>query len=76
MEQARKHVNIRLIVDPSKLLEAVSKVTFRQSEIINRDLVIVRNKRKQVTLNKPITVGFLSSWNSPSTSCIASTMTS
>ena len=58
MEQVRKHVNIRLIVDPDKLLKAVSKVTFRKSEIINRDLVMVRNARKQVTLNKPITVGF------------------
>ena len=58
MEQVRKRVNIRLIVDPNKLLKAVSNVTFRQSEIINKDLVIVRNARKQVTLNKPITVGF------------------
>ena len=58
MEQVRKHVNIRLIVDPDKLLKAVSKVTFRKSEIINRDLVMVRNAPKQVTFNKPISVGF------------------
>ena len=59
MEQVRHRVNIRLICDPHKLTKAVSKVTFRQSEIVNDDLVMVRSAKKTVTLNKPIAVGFV-----------------
>jgi len=58
MEQVRHRVNIRLICDPHKLTKAVSKVNFRQSEIINDDLVMVRAAKKTVTPNKPISVGF------------------
>ena len=58
MEQVRHRMNIRLICDPDKLTKAVSKVSFRQSEIINEDLVMVRAARQRVTLNKPISVGF------------------
>ena len=58
MEQVRHRVNIRLIADPNKLTKAVSKVSFRQSEIINDDLVMVRAARQRVKLNKPIAVGF------------------
>ena len=58
MEQVRHRVNVRLICDPHKLTKAVSKVTFRQSEIINDDLVMVRGAKQTVTLNKPISVGF------------------
>jgi len=35
MEQVRNQVNVRLIDDPNKLLKAVAKVSFRESEIIN-----------------------------------------
>ena len=41
MEQVRNRVNDRLIADPNKLLKAVAKVSFRESEIINQDLVMV-----------------------------------
>jgi len=58
MEQVRHRVNIRLIADPNRLTKAVSKVTFRQSEIINQDLVMVRSARTKIKLNKPIAVGF------------------
>ena len=58
MEQVRHRVNIRLIADPDKLRKAVGKVTYRQSEIVNPDLVMVRAARTTVTLNKPISVGF------------------
>ena len=58
MENVRNRVNVRLIVDPNKLAKAVSKPSFRQSEIINPDLVMVRAARGKVTLNKPIAVGF------------------
>ena len=58
MENVRIRVIICLVSDPKKLLKAVSKVTFRQSQIVNPDLVMVRAARKKVTLNKPIAVGF------------------
>jgi len=58
MEQVRNRVNIRLIVDPAKLRKAVSKPSYRQAQIINKDLVMVRGARQKVLLNKPIAVGF------------------
>jgi len=60
MEQVRHRVNVRLICDEHKLIKAVSKVpSFRQSEIINDDLFMVRGAKQTITLNnKPISVGF------------------
>ena len=58
VEQVRNRVNVRPIADPNKLLKAVAKVSFRESEIINQDLVMVRGARTKITLNKPIAVGF------------------
>ena len=58
MENVRNRVNVRLIVDPDKLTKAVSKPSFRQSEIINQDLVMVKAARGKIMLNKPIAVGF------------------
>ena len=57
-ENVRNRVNIRLVADPNKLLKAVSKFTFRQSQIVNPDLVMVRAARQKVKLDKPIAVGF------------------
>ena len=45
MENVRNRVNVRLIVNSNKLTKAVSKPSFRQSEIINPDLVIVTIQR-------------------------------
>jgi len=58
MEQVRHRVNIRLICDEHKLTKAVSKTSFRQSEIINDDLVMVCGAKQTITRNKPISVGF------------------
>jgi len=58
MESMRKRVNIRLIADPAKLLKAVSKPSYRQAQIVNPDLVMVRAARQKILLNKPIAVGF------------------
>jgi len=58
MEQVRKRANLRLIADPVKLLKAVSKPSYREAQIINKDLVMVRAAQQKVTLNKPIAVGF------------------
>jgi len=58
VENVRNRVNIRLIADPAKLRKAVSKPSYRQAQIINPDLVMVRAARQKVFLNKPIAVGF------------------
>jgi len=58
VEQVRNRQNIRLIVDETKLRKAVSKPSYRMSQIINPDLVMVRGQRQKVILNKPIAVGF------------------
>jgi len=58
MEQVRNRQNIRLISDERKLLKAVSKPSYRQAQIVNPDLVMVRSARAKVRLNKPIAVGF------------------
>jgi len=56
MEQVRNRQNIRIIADTDKLTKAVSKVSFRQSEIVNDDLVLVKAAHQRVTLNKPYNV--------------------
>jgi len=58
MEQVRHRVNVRLICNEHKLAKAVSKPSFRQSEIINDDLVMVRGDKQTITLNKPFSIGF------------------
>ena len=58
MEQVRHRVNIRLIADPTTFRKAASKTSYRQSEIINPDVVMVRGVRSKITLKKPIAVGF------------------
>jgi len=58
MEQVRNRVNVRLICDPKELTKTVSRPTFRQAEIVNKDLTMVRSARQQVTLSKPISAGF------------------
>ena len=58
MEQIRNRVNIRLIADSDKLVKAVSKPSFRESEIVNSDLVMVRSAKTKIKMTKPIAVGF------------------
>jgi len=58
MENIKNRVNVRLIDDPDRLIKATSSISFRQSEIVNPELVMVRGARPQIKLNKPIAVGF------------------
>jgi len=58
MENIRNRVNIRLIADPGKLRKAVSKPSYRQAQIINPDLVMMRAARQKIMLTEPIAVGF------------------
>ena len=50
MENVRNRVNGRLICDPNSLTKATNKPTFRQAEILNDDLTMVRAARKSVTM--------------------------
>jgi len=52
-------MNIRLITDPKKLVRAAGKATFKRSEIINADLVLVETTRPKILLNKPIGIGWI-----------------
>jgi len=56
MENVRNRVNVRLITDSNKLLKAVSKPSFRQSEIINQDLVTIKAARDKIMLNRSTAV--------------------
>ena len=58
MEQIRNRVNIRLIADSDKVVKAVSKPSFRESEIVNSELVMVRSAKSKIKMTKPISVGF------------------
>jgi len=58
MESMRNRINVRLIADPAKFRKAVSKPSYRESQIINADLAMVRAARQKIFLNKPIAVGF------------------
>ena len=58
VENVRNRVNIKLLADPKKLVRAVGKATFKRSEIINSDLVLVESARLKIVLNKPIAIGF------------------
>ena len=49
---------MRLIVDPEKLLKAVSKPSYQASEIINSDITLVKFAKSSILLNKPIYTGF------------------
>jgi len=57
MQQVRHRLNVRLICDEQNSTKAVSKASFRQSEIINDDLVMVHGARQTITRNKPISEG-------------------
>jgi len=47
MENVRNKQNIRLIADPTKVLKAVSKSSYKEAVIINPDLVMVRAERQK-----------------------------
>ena len=58
VENLRKQTNVRLIADLHKLVGAAGKATFKRSEIINSDLILVEIERSKIVLDKPIAIGF------------------
>ena len=64
MEDVRRRVDIKLITEPAKFINYVSKVTYKRSVVFSNDeakeeyLVGLEAQRSNVKLNKPIYTGF------------------
>ncbi len=58
LENLRGRRNVRLIVDPKKLQNAVSKPALVSAEIITADINLVKSAKTTLLLNKPIYTGF------------------
>ena len=58
IENIRKRINIKLVNDKKKYLKTVNKPSFLSQKIIDKNFVVVHCKKKVLTLNKPIYVGF------------------
>ena len=58
MENVKNHVDVQLVTTKEKLNKLSSKVWYETSQIINEDMTIVKLKKSQHILNKPISVGF------------------
>ena len=58
MENVRKHRNVDMVGDTTKLKKLLAKQQLEQFVIVNDDLVLVERNRSKVTLNKPIYIGF------------------
>ena len=58
IENIRKRINVKLINDKRKYLKIVNKPSFVSQKIIDKNFITVHCKKKVLTLNKPIFVGF------------------
>ena len=58
IENIRKRINVRLVNDKKSYLEIVNKPNFVSQKIIDKNFVAVLCKKKVLTLNKPIYIGF------------------
>ena len=58
IENARKKVNVKMVNDKKKYLKIVNRPDFVSQKIIDENFVAVHCKKKVLTLNKPIYVGF------------------
>ena len=57
MENLRKRVDVRLVIDEKKLTKLASKPTYVSSKIFNENLVAVHKIKETLTLNRPAYVG-------------------
>ena len=53
METITKSVDVRLVTDQKKLSKLVSKPTYVNSKILNKDLVAVHKIKETLTLDRP-----------------------
>ena len=57
MENLRKLVDVRLVMDEKNLLKLASKPTYVSSKIFSENLVAVHEIKETLTLNRPAYVG-------------------
>ena len=58
IENIRKRINLKLVIDKKSYLKIVNKPNFVSQKIIDKYFVAIHYKKKLLTLNKPIYVGF------------------
>ena len=57
-ENVRKRINVKLINDKKKYFKIINKPNFVSQKIIDKNFIAVHCKKKCLTLNKPIYIGF------------------
>ena len=57
LENLRKRVDLKLVLDEKKMMKLKSKLTSVTSKIFNKDLVTVHKIKETLTLNMPAYVG-------------------
>ena len=57
-ENLRNRVNVEVVTERNVALRRVCKPSFKRSQVIHDDLVIIQNAVSNLELNKPIYVGF------------------
>ena len=58
MENIRKHVNVELVTNSSKMKKLVAQPTFKSAKQFNEHLVAVERLRSKLVLCKPVYTGF------------------
>ena len=58
MENIRKRVDVRLVTGQKKLFKLVSKPTFVNSKIFDKNLVALHKMKEVLTLDRPAYVAF------------------
>ena len=58
IENIRKRINVKLINDKGTYQKIVNKPNFVSRKIIDKNFVVAHCKKKVLTLNKPVYVGF------------------
>ncbi len=57
MMNARKNVDIRLVLDPIKYTKFVSKSNYKYSTFFTKDLAVVHFRKIEVKFNQPVYIG-------------------
>ena len=58
MENLRKHINVELVTDPSKMKKLVAQPIFKSAKQFSEHLVGVERLRSKLVLRKPVYTGF------------------
>ena len=58
IEDKRKHLNLKLAFNQKQAQYWIQKPNYEHSQILNKDVVIMKMLKSHVTLDKPIAIGF------------------